>query len=301
MTSAARLEAQYGFIAAHPDEFSVEVICEIFGISRSGFYAWLHRPASARSVEDEVLACQIEQIHTQMHQRYGTRRIHQELRRRGRCCSKKRVARLKRQRGLKTARRQPWVPRTTESSHRLSVSENLLARDFTATQPNQKWAGDITYVATAEGWLYLAVVLDLFSRKVIGWSMSDRIDQQLTRSAMLMALRSRQPNGTLIVHSDRGVQYAAGEYRQLLADWSVTPSMSRTGNCWDNAVSESFFATLKTELIHHEHYRTRQEAQQSIFEYIEVFYNRERLHSTLTYCSPAEFEQVYLSTNLCPL
>jgi transposase InsO family protein len=175
----------------------------------------------------------------------------------------------------------------------LPIAKNVLDRQFDASEPNQKWAGDITYVPTAEGWLYLAVVLDLFSRRVIGWSMSDRIDQVLVRRAMLMALRTRRPNRSLIVHSDRGVQYAAGDYQQLLADWSVTPSMSRKGNCWDNAPSESFFATLKTELVHHQLYRTREEAQRSIFEYIEVFYNRERLHSTLKYHSPVEFEQAF--------
>jgi transposase InsO family protein len=177
----------------------------------------------------------------------------------------------------------------------------VLGRQFDATEPNQKWAGDITYVPTAEGWLYLAVVLDLFSRRVIGWSMSDRIDQQLVRGAMLSALQRRRPSRELVVHSDRGAQYAAGDYQQLLRDWSVTPSMSRKGNCWDNAPSESFFATLKTELVHHQQYRTREDAQRSIFEYIEIFYNRERLHSTLNYQSPVEFEQAFLSTTLCPL
>lgn len=295
-----RLQQQYRFIHAHAQEFSVELLCQTFGLSRSGYYAWLQRPQSARRSDDTALIVEIEQIYTAKSQRYGAIRIQRELRKHGRRCSKKRVARLMYQRGLKARRRRSWV-RTTDSRHRLPIAGNILDRQFNATEPNQKWAGDITYVPTAEGWLYLAVILDLFSRRVVGWSMSDRIDQALVRSAMLMALRVRRPEGPLIVHSDRGVQYAAGDYRQLLRDWSVTPSMSRKGNCWDNAVSESFFATLKTELVHHEHYRTRQEAQQSIFEYIEVFYNRERLHSTLKYCSPAEFEQVYLSTNLCPL
>jgi putative transposase len=294
------VEAQYAFISAYSEEFSVEALCRTFGVSRSGYYAWLTRPRSARCASDEELLTVIEQIYTEKRQRYGAVRIHRQLRRRGWRCSKKRVARLMRQRGLKARRRRTWV-RTTDSRHALPIAKNVLNREFDAGQPNQKWAGDITYVPTSEGWLYLAVVIDLFSRRVIGWSMSNRIDQLLARSAMLMALRTRRPNGALIVHSDRGVQYAAGDYQQLLADWSVTPSMSRKGNCWDNAVSESFFATLKNELVHHEQYRTREEAQRSIFEYIEIFYNRERLHSTLNYCSPVEFEQEYLSTNLCPL
>lgn len=176
-----------------------------------------------------------------------------------------------------------------------SQSRHLLTQDFSATEPNQKWAGDITYVRTDEGWLYLAVFLDLFSRTVIGWAMSAHINAFLTQSALSMALRQRRPDGPLIVHSDRGVQYAAGDFRQMLADWSITPSMSRKGNCYDNAVSESFFATFKKELVHLTHYRTRAEAEAEIFEYIEVFYNRTRFHSTLDYVSPVEFENNWLT------
>jgi putative transposase len=178
---------------------------------------------------------------------------------------------------------------TTDSRHDHPIAENLLERDFTAAEPNQKWAGDITYVQTGEHWLYLAVILDLFNREIVGWAMSDRIDQQLTQSAMRMALTRRQPQGPIIMHTDRGVQYAAGDYRRLLKDWAVTSSMSRTGNCYDNAVSESFFATLKKELIYRERYRTHDEARASIFEYIEVFYNRERMHSTINYMTPVAF------------
>lgn len=294
------LEAQYQFIEAHAQEFSLEVLCRTFGVSRSGYYAWMQRPQSARQTSDAELLMAIKQIHAEKQQRYGALRIWKALKGRGWRCSKKRVARLMRQHRLRVRRRRTWVL-TTDSRHALPVANNVLDRQFNATEPNQKWAGDITYVPTAEGWLYLAVVLDLFSRRVIGWSMSNRIDQHLVRRAMLMALTARRPSEALIVHSDRGVQYAAGDYQQLLRDWSVTPSMSRKGNCWDNAPSESFFATLKKELVHHEHYHTRQEAQRSIFEYIEVFYNRERLHSTLNYCSPVEFEHAFLSTNLCPL
>jgi transposase InsO family protein len=276
-------------------------MCSLFGVSPSGFYAWRKRPESQRKRTDRELGEQIEQIHAETKQRYGAVRMHRALRNRGHRCSKKRVERLRRQRGLRAARTRRWVPRTTDSRHRLPVAANVLAGEFTASQPNQKWAGDITYVPTSDGWLYLAVIIDLFSRRIVGWAMSDRIDQQLTRSAMLMALGKRLPVKSLMVHSDRGVQYAARDYQRLLADWSVTPSMSRRGNCYDNAVSESFFATLKKELVHRQRYRTRHEARQSIFEYIEVFYNRVRLHSTLDYRTPIEVEQEYFSMNSCPL
>ena len=271
-------------------------LCRIFSVTRSGYYAWRARPESARAVEDRQLAEQVKTIHSQKKQRYGAIRIRQELCNLGQRHSKKRVARLLRQQGLKPKRTRSYV-RTTNSKHAHPVADNVLKQDFTATEPNQKWAGDITYIPTSEGWLYLAVVLDLFSRMVIGWAMSPRIDQQLTRQAMMMALVKRQPSQGLIVHSDRGVQYAAGDYQRLLSDWSVTPSMSRTGNCYDNAVSESFFATLKGELVDHEVYTTRDEARTSIFEYIESFYNRERLHSTLAYMTPVEYEQAYADTS----
>ena len=274
---------------SHQGEFSIDTMCTVFGVKRAAYYAWRDRPESARVAEDRELGDLVEQIHTENKRRYGAPRIEQELRKRGRKHSKKRVARLLKERGLRPRRATRRV-KTTDSKHSHPVAPNLLAREFTAEAPNQKWAGDITYIPTDEGWLYLAVVIDLFSRKVIGWSMSDRIDQQLTRSAMLMALKARKPKGPLLVHSDRGVQYAAGDYRQLLKDWTLTPSMSRTGNCWDNAPSESFFATMKTEQTHHEHYATRDEARRRHFEYIEMYYNRVRLHSTLGYLSPVEFE-----------
>lgn len=239
------------------------------------------------------MADQVKKIHSEKKQRYGAIRIGRELRKLGQRHSKKRVARLMREQGLRPKRTRSYVT-TTNSKHAHPVADNLLKRDFTASAPDKKWAGDITYIPTSEGWLYLAVIIDLFSRTVIGWAMSQSIDQQLTRQAMLMALMKRQPSQGLIVHSDRGVQYAAGDYQRLLADWSVTPSMSRKGNCYDNAVSESFFATLKGELVDHEHYQTRDEARTSLFEYIESFYNRERLHSTLEYMTPVEFEQAYV-------
>lgn len=216
--------------------------------------------------------------------------MQRELRGRGIRISKRRSARLLRKQGLR-AGKPPRRIRTTDSRHDEPIAANLLAQEFTASAPNQKWAGDITYITTEEGWLYLAVVLDLFSRRVIGWAMSARIDAQLTESALLMALVARRPSAALIMHSDRGVQYAASNYRQMLRDWSVRPSMSRTGNCYDNPVSESFFATLKKELVHHRTYCGRAEAEAEIFEYIEVFYNRVGLHSTIGYMTPAECEE----------
>lgn len=277
---------------SHRGEFSIGTMCWVFGVGRSAYYAFCSRPQSKRSTQDRELGEVITQIHAEKKQRYGAIRIDRELRKRGERHSRKRIARLMHQQGLKPKRMRRYVT-TTNSKHAHPVADNLLKRDFTATAPNQKWVGDITYIPTEEGWLYLAVILDLFSRRVIGWAMSQNIDQQLTRQAMVMALVKRQPTQGLIMHSDRGVQYAAGDYQRLLSDWSITPSMSRKGNCYDNAVSESFFATLKGELVDHECYATRQEARTSIFEYIESFYNRERLHSTLDYMTPVEFEQAY--------
>ena len=265
-------------------------MCRVFGLSRSGYHAFVDRPESARATEEATLRQEIETIFAERKKRYGAVRITRELRKTGRRISKKRTARIMRQSGLRAS-----VPRkrvqTTNSKHCEPIAENLLKRDFTASEPNQKWAGDITYVQTGEHWLYLAIILDLFNREVVGWAMSDRIDQRLTQSAMLMAVTTRQPSGPIIMHSDRGVQYAAGEYRQLQKDWSVTPSMSRKGNCYDNAVSETFFATLKKELVYRTDYATHEQARASIFEYIEVFYNRQRMHSTLDYLSPVEFHQ----------
>lgn len=284
----------------HQGEFSIGSMCRVFGLTRSGFHAFCSRGESARACEDAELADEIGEVFDKSRKTYGARRIHRALRNKGRRVGKKRVERLMRRQGLRASAASRYVV-TTDSKHAEPIAPNVLEQDFTATAPNQKWAGDITYIPTAEGWLYLAVFLDLYSRKVIGWAMSDRIDAQLTRQALLMALKQRRPTGSLVVHSDRGVQYAAGDYRQLLADWSITPSMSRTGNCYDNAVSESFFATVKKELVHRCRYYTRSEGRSSLFDYIEVFYNQQRLHSTLDYLSPVDFELNYFSKNLCPL
>lgn len=265
-------------------------MCRVLDVTRSGYYAYRTRPVARRACEDEVLAVAVTEAFLAGRGHYGAPRVQQELRKHGIRISKRRSARLLREQGLR-ASKPPRRMRTTDSRHNEPIAANLLQQDFSASAPNQKWAGDITYIRTEEGWLYLAVVLDLFSRKVIGWAMSEHINAQLTQSALLMALVARRPSASLVVHSDRGVQYAAGDYRQMLQDWSVTPSMSRTGNCYDNAVSESFFATLKKELVHRRVYRGRAEAEADIFEYIEVFYNRTRLHSTIGYTTPAECEE----------
>jgi putative transposase len=286
---------RFEFIEAHQGEFSIEAMCRCFELTRSGYYAWLKRPESARAVADRALSEHIERVFEQNQKRYGAPRISKRLRQQGRRHSKKRVARLMRERGLRASTPRKRVI-TTDSKHSEPIAPNRLNREFTATEPNQKWAGDITYIWTGEGWLYLAVMIDLFSRMIVGWAMSDRIDQQLTTSALLMAFEKRQPGKSLLVHSDRGVQYAASDYRRLIADWSATASMSRKGNCYDNAVSESFFATLKKELVYRQQYQTRQQARTSVFEYLEVFYNRERLHSRLGYVSPVQFEQAWIDS-----
>lgn len=276
----------------HKEEFSIDTMCRVFQLSRSGYYASCSRPESARAREDRIIGDEVNAVFVKHEGRYGVPRIHRALRSAGRTIGRKRVRKTMCMLNLRASTPRRRV-RTTDSRHDEPIAPNLLKQDFTAEAPNLKWAGDITYIATGEGWLYLAVFIDLFSRRVVGWSMSESIDRHLTRSALLMALRSRTILSSLIVHSDRGVQYAAGDYRQLLHDWSVTPSMSAKGNCYDNAVAESFFATLKKELVHRRAYRTRDEARTSIFNYIESYYNRERMHSTLNYATPIEYELAY--------
>ena len=283
---------RFEFIRAHQGEFSITRMCRVFSVSPSGYYAYRDRPPSTRDRQDAELAVEVEKVFRRGRCRYGSPRVMHALRSNGHRISRRRVARLMREQGLRAVQPRRSVV-TTDSRHSEPIAANVLERDFTADRPDQKWAGDITYIPTSEGWLYLAVFLDLFSRRVIGWSMSERLDAELARSALAMAIAARQPSGSVIVHSDRGVQYAAGAFRQMLQDWSMTPSMSRRGNCYDNAVSESFFATLKKELVHAERYGSRDEARSSLFEYIEVFYNRERLHSTIEYRSPVAHERLW--------
>jgi len=266
----------------------------LMGVSKSGYHEWLHRGISSREKVNIELTQKIRLVHQESRQTYGGRRIYEELRAQGVDCSKNRVVRLKRKAGIvaKTRRR---FKITTDSKHDLPIKNNILNREFNVSAPNTRWAVDITYIPTGEGWLYLAVVIDLFSRKVIGWAMDGNMKTGLVKSALLMALRGREIPKGMVHHSDRGSQYASCEYQSLLSSYLIISSMSRKGNCWDNAVVESFFHTLKTELIYHCKYKTREEATQSIFEYIEVFYNRKRRHSTLGYQTPEGYEMMALA------
>ena len=281
---------RFAFIRDHQGEFPVDLLCEVLGVSRSGYYAWRDRPPSPRAVRRELLAEQIRQVHEEARSVYGSPRVHRELEARGVACCENTVARLMREHGIRSKAVRRFVARTTDSRHDRPVAENVLAREFYPDRPDTAWAADITYVPTAQGWVYLAAVIDLCSRKVVGWATADHLRAELPLEALRMALAHRKPAGELLHHSDRGVQYASDAYQALLAAHGIEPSMSRKGNCWDNAVVESFFSTLKRELIHHESYADHDEARRSLFEYIEVSYNRKRRHSTLGYRSPAEFE-----------
>jgi putative transposase len=281
---------KFAFIAVEKAVFPVRRLCDTLRVSRAGFYAWHTRPSAARVQADARLAVEIAAIHAESRQRYGSPRVHAELADRGRRTSRKRVARLMRVRGL-AARRRRRFRVTTQSRHPFPIAPNVLARQFAQTRPDQAWVTDITYIPTGEGWLYLAVILDLWSRFAVGWAMSERITDDLTLNALDMALTRRRPAQGLLHHSDRGSQYASGDYQRVLAQHGVVCSMSRRGNCWDNAVAESFFATLKLELVHDAAWTTREVARTELFEYLERFYNGRRRHSALGYRSPRAFEQ----------
>lgn len=266
-------------------------MCRVLQVSRSGFYVWRRRPVSEQSQNREMLLSEIKEIHaTKEKDNYGSPRVYEELKKKEIPCCVNTIARVMQEAGIRSKMQKKFKV-TTDSNHAFPVADNVLNREFdSATGPNQLWVSDITYIWTLEGWLYLTSILDLYSRKIVGWSMSSRMTKEFVEEALHMALKSRCPGKELLHHSDRGSQYCSGRYQQLLEDHGITCSMSRKGNCWDNAAKESFFATLKKELVHHERYATREEAKQSIFEYIEVFYNRERLHSSLGYLSPEDFE-----------
>ena len=276
-------------------------MCRVLGVSRAGYYAWRSRGPSAAEVRREELAEEITTIHAEVKGRYGSPRIHAELVSRGHGCCVNFVAKLMREAGIAAKTRRKFR-QTTDSSHALPVAENVLDRAFDPEEPNASWVADITYIPTREGWLYLAVVEDLFSRMVVGWSMDDSMTSRLVVDALEMALARRlslkgpSPSG-LVAHSDRGSQYASEHYRRRLAEERIACSMSRRGDCWDNAPMESFFASLKKELVHHEDYATREQARASIFEYIEAFYNRVRRHSALGYVAPAEYERTHNPTH----
>jgi putative transposase len=288
---------KFAFIASKEVAFPVLAMCKVLGVTRSGFYAWKKRPKSARARADEQLVVDITATHEKSRKRYGSPRIHRALRKKGVRVGAKRIARLMRAAGL-VARQKRRFRRTTDSKHSNPIAPNVLERDFEPAAPNQAWAGDVTYIATGEGWSYLAVLLDLFSRRVVGWAMSTTNDTALALAALHGAVRTRRtvPDG-LVHHTDRGSPYASDDYRNALKQYCMTASMSRTGDCWDNAVSESFFATLRAELVDYERYTSAEAAERSIGDYIENFYNVERLHSHLDYVSPIEFElKMHLAT-----
>jgi putative transposase len=282
--------SKFAFVAAERGKHAVVTLCRIVGASVSGFYAWLRAiPTGQNRAEAEAeLRGHIGRIFTARRRIYGSPRVHAELRRGGRRHSRRRVARLMREMGLSARRGRRPRPCTTDSRHDLPVAPNLLARDFAAERPDTVWLADISYLPSDEGWLYLAAIEDMATREIVGWSMADHLRAGLCVDALVMALQRCRPPEGLIHHSDRGVQYASGPYRQVLERHGIKQSMSRKGNCLDNAPMESFFASLKTEHVHPARFRTRAEAKAAVFEYIEVFYNRQRLHSALGYRTPAE-------------
>jgi transposase InsO family protein len=281
---------RFAFIAEEKAAFPVRLLCRTLQVSRAGFYAWQGRPPAPRARADNRLGLEIAAIHAESRERYGSPRVHAELADRGCRISRKRVARLMRARGL-AARRRRRVRVTTHSRHPFPVAPNVLARQFERPQPDRAWVTDITYIPTGEGWLYLAVLLDLCSRLAVGWAMSERLTDDLTLDALGMALARRCPPQGLLHHSDRGSQYASGDYQRVLAQHGIVGSMSHRGNCWDNAVAESFFATIKVELVHDAAWATRAAARAELVEYLEVFYNGQRRHSALGYLSPRAFER----------
>jgi transposase InsO family protein len=267
-------------------------MCRALNVTKSGYLRWRHRPRSDRELRDVELTRQIASIQAEHRQVYGSPRVHAVLRRDGESISRKRVARLMREAGLGAETPRVRVM-TTDSDHESPIADNVLDRDFTASAPNQTWVTDITYIPTDEGWLYLSTIIDLFSRKAVGWAMGETLATSLVTTALDQALANRRPGSGLLHHSDRGSQYASGDYRARLTQAGITISMSRRGNCHDNACAESFWARLKVELVYRRHFATRAEARQAIFEYIEVFYNRTRIHSAIGYDTPEHFEEVY--------
>jgi putative transposase len=281
----------YALMDAHIGQFPLRLMCRVLGVSRSGYYSWRTRRESDRHVQNRVLLERIRLVHRKSHGTYGSPRVHRQLIAEGVVCSRGRVERLMSANDIRAKQRRKFVA-TTDSKHSLPIAPNILKREFGVKEPNKVWTSDITYIPTQEGWLYLAGVMDLCSRTAVGWSMSDTLERTLALDALKMAYRRRRPADGLIHHSDRGSQYASEDYRNLLTCYGMQMSMSRKGDCWDNAPMESFFGTLKKELVHHRKYRTRDEARRDIFEYIEIFYNRERLHSSLGYLSPADYENL---------
>jgi putative transposase len=281
---------RYLFIKEHQEQFSLCALCRVMQVCRGGFYAWRKREKSPRQLQNERLTEQIKTAHKESKETYGSPRIFAELKEAGVACSEKRIARLMRLAQIRAVLPKRFVV-TTDSNHQMPVAENLLARTFDAETPDTRWTADITYIWTSQGWLYLAVILDLFSRRIVGWAMNQAIDRSLVLSALDMAIVSRNPSQNMLCHSDRGSQYASDDYQRRLKDVGIVCSMSRRGNCWDNAPTESFFASLKKELVHRTRFETTEQARAAIFEWIEVWYNRKRRHSAIGYISPETFER----------
>ncbi len=285
--------SHYRFIQEKKATFPVATLCRVLEVGRSGYYAWARRGVSARARSDAVLTAQIAAAHARSRRTYGAPRVHAELRAGGVRCARKRVARLMRAAGLVGCHRRRRI-RTTVADPTRTPAPNLVARDFTASAADRLWIGDITFVPTGEGWLYLAVLVDAYSRRVVGWAMADHLRAELTTDALAMALGRRRPAAGLVHHTDRGGQYTAAAYQSCLATHGITCSMSRAGECLDNAMAESFFSTLKAELVEARHWPTRATARLAIFEWLEVWYNRQRRHSALAYHSPVTFEEQVL-------
>jgi putative transposase len=283
---------RFQFIEDHRDEFPVRLMCKVLEVSTSGYYAWRGRPPSKREMANRGLTAKIKEEFENSGETYGSPRIYQVMRKLGLMCSQNRVARLMRAADLKAKQTRRYRS-TTKRNKADRAAPNILKRDFSATAPNRKWVTDITYIATQEGWLYLAAIMDLFSRRIVGWAMSKRMTSDLTLRALDMAIRRCRPESGLIHHSDQGSQYTDSEYQAVLAAHSIVASMNGVGTWYDNAPMESFFGTLKSELVHHRAYRTRAEASPDLFYYIEAWYNRRRLHSALGYESPETYEQLY--------
>ncbi|WP_442894314.1 IS3 family transposase [Bradyrhizobium sp. AZCC 1693] len=287
---AGTRDMSFRFIEDHRDAYPVRLMCAVLDVSAAGYYAWRERPVSQRAAANAALLKAIRQVHQDSGGRYGSPRVHAALRVQGRGTSRGRIERLMHRHGIRAIMASPRRVRTTDSRHSLPIAPNLIDRNFTTAAPNRIWLADITYIPTAEGWLYLAAIMDLFSRKIVGWAMRDHMRVELVSSALTMAIQQQRPEAGLIHHSDRGVQYASHDYRAVLSAAGIIGSMSRKADCYDNAPMESFFHTLKTELAHHRQYKTRAEAQRDIFAFIEGFYNRIRLHSAIGYIAPIEME-----------
>lgn len=288
---------KYAWIHAHRDSYPVKIMCKVLEVSTSGYYDSLKPTQSPRQQRREQIAAAAEAAYRDSHCIYGYRKVHDDLQEQKVECCRETVRRVLREKGLVSRAKRKFVV-TTDSRHAQPVAANVLDRDFQAEAPDQKWTSDITYIATRQGWLYLAVIMDLFSRKIVGWATSSSLQATLVLDALGMALRRRTPGAGLVHHSDRGCQYAAADYQKLLADHGILCSMSRKGNCWDNAPTESFFGKLKVEWVHGVEYANHEEAKRHLFEYIEVFYNRKRKHAALGYESPAAFEDMFYFQSL---